>query len=155
MAQREAKVLLIGIVALLLALEVALWFGLDAVGAQRPQVLATATSSPTSTTVPDTTSTATSVPTFAPTPTATRMETSTPAATSTRQPELTPTASSTVTPTVTPTPCVPREYPERRADGSVWLVRQGCDGRYENVRRVTPPYTPTPAPRPTPKPKKK
>lgn len=53
----------------------------------------------------------------------------------------------------TPTPYALREYPQRQQDGSVVLVRQWSDGRYETLREIEPPYTPTPTavpPTPTP-----
>lgn len=57
--------------------------------------------------------------------------------------ELPPTS----TPTLAPVPS--REYSERRADGSVWLVRQWSDGRYEDLRQVTAAWTVTMSPVPT------
>ena len=69
--------------------------------------------------------------------------TQTPSATSTPVPSPEP------TPTATPAPFVAREYPERRPDGSVWLVHQWSDGRFEDVRQLMPPSTPTPTPAPS------
>lgn len=43
-------------------------------------------------------------------------------------------------------PYIVREYPERREDGSVWLVRQWSNGRYESIGQVEMAYTPTPQP---------
>lgn len=74
---------------------------------------------------------------IAPTATATLLPTAT-ALPPTPTATAVPASPTPVPPTSTPTPYVIKEYPERRADGSVWVVRQWSTGRYEDVRQASP-----------------
>lgn len=42
-------------------------------------------------------------------------------------------------PIAQPARSIVREYPERRADGSVWIVRLWSDGQYQDMAQLEPP----------------
>ncbi len=111
---------------------------------QTPAVIATATPTPTPTPTVTATPTATVAPTVTAVPTPTVTATATPSPTATPRPAAAAIPAPYTAPAPTEALYIIREYPERRDDGSLWLVRQWSNGKFENVAQLELPPTSVP-----------